>query len=336
MANPSGDVPSRAAVKVVATALGFIALGGGLYFLNKDSKLNHSAVDTVRVLSYGAFVNSWGPGPELAREFEKRFGKSLQFQDAGDAGMILQKLELFPADLVLGLDQFSIELARSKRKWQKLASGSEFEAFDEGPLTFIYRKSETAPPGSLKDLLKPEFRDAIALEDPSTSTPGMQFYFWVLDSFGIEEGLSFLNDLKPNVHSVAPSWSTAYGMFTKKQSKLVFSYFTSAVYHWSQENDFDYQPAVFSEGDPVQQEYFAIPQSCNNCAGAKQFANFLLEPSIQKIIMEKNYMLPAVKSVKENTLFASLPAASEYKWKNLPALLKDREALLGRWRQLNL
>jgi thiamine transport system substrate-binding protein len=299
----------------------------------------------LRIVSYSAFVSTWGPGPEIARRFEKETGIKVEFNDAGDAGVILKKLELFPADLALGFDQLTLGAARSARPWRDLSkviprgmkwAGSDFIPFDWAPMAFIYRRGEIEPPTSLDDLLSPRFKGAIALEDPRTSTPGLQFLFWVLDEKGVDKGFEYLKNLKPNIQSVADNWSATYGLFTKKQAKLAFSYLTSPVYHWVQESDETYQAAVFAGGHPVQVEYVGVPQSCVNCDAAERFALYLLKPEIQKVIMEKNYMFPVVSEVTSRTPFAKVPAAPTRDWKSLTELLQNREQLFERWRDLGL
>jgi thiamine transport system substrate-binding protein len=290
-----------------------------------------AAADRVRVLSYSSFISSWGPGPEIAKAFEAEFGVPVELQDAGDAGLILKKLELFPADVVVGLDQLSLAQAEEARDWK-----GPFVAFDKGAMTFVYRTNDLVPPVALEDLLDGRFKGAIALQDPRTSTPGLQFLFWVLDEMGVEEGFAFLAKLKPNVHSVSSSWSSAYGLFFKAQAKTAFSYVTSPVYHWVEDEAEQYQPAVFPAGHPVQIEYAGVPASCSACEMGQKFADFLLRPEIQKIIMTKNYMMPVVAGVTKGTPFERLPEVREREWKSLPDLLKRREEFFERWRQLGL
>lgn len=336
---------SKVAIRLLTLGTAMVALSSGLYYLFRSSGVV-PAYEGVRVLSYSAFVNSWGPGPEIAQRFEKEFGIPVDLQDAGDAGLILKKLELFPADVAVGLDQLTLAQAREERKWKPVDLGTDtievrwkekdFLPFDWGPMTFVYRKGEIEPPHSFADLLQDKYRGKIALEDPRTSTPGLQFLFWVLDVNGVDAGFDYLNLLKPNIHSVSGSWSAAYGLFTKKQAALAFSYLTSPIYHWTEEKDESYQAAVFEEGHPVQIEYAGVPQSCKNCEGGRQFALFLLRPEIQKLIMEKNYMMPVRESVAKGTLFEKLPKVKIHEWKNLPDLIKNRESLLERWRKLEL
>jgi thiamine transport system substrate-binding protein len=104
-------------------------------------------------------------------------------------------------------------------------------------------------------------------------------------------------------HSFSPSWSTSYGLFTKKQTKLAFSYLTSPIYHEQEEKNSNYVALKFKEPHPIQFEFVGIPEICKNCELAEQFVNMMLSNQGQKIIMEKNYMFPVMKGVREKTPF---------------------------------
>src|SRR5690606_26708594 len=89
-------------------------------------------------------------------------------------------------DVVLGFDQFSILEARMLMKWEDvhelqddiskniLPEGSffhDFIAYDWGPMAFVYREGEINPPRSLDELLLPEYKNTIILQDPRMSSP---------------------------------------------------------------------------------------------------------------------------------------------------------------------
>jgi thiamine transport system substrate-binding protein len=301
----------------------------------------------VRVLSYPSFLNSWGPGPEIARAFKAETGIEVEFRDAGDGALMSKKVKLSPVDVVVGIDGLSISEARNDLRWRALAIDASlleasvpreegFVAYDWAPVAFVYREGEIDAPKSLSDLADVRFKGAISLQDPRTSTPGLQFLLWVLDEMGVDAGFEFLASLKPNIHSVSPTWSTAYGLFSKKQAKLAFSYLTSPMYHAIEEKNPDYRAAIFADGHPVQAEYAGVPESCVNCEAGERFVKFLVSPEAQAIVMRRNFMLPVLKGVTVRTEFENLPQVRAREWKSLGQLLADRVALFERWRSLGL
>lgn len=300
----------RALVRSFVVGIGVAVCIGAAYSLLVISGSNESSVDTsesqtpLKVMSYSSFVASWGPGPDLVREFEKKTGVKVQLIQADDAGLLLKRLETIPADIVVGLDPFFAASNGSRPSmengWMKHGLRSTiypdpyFLAFDWSPVGFVYRQGEVRPPTSLDDLLDSRFREAISLQDPRTSAPGFQFFEWVTrkDESGWK---AYFQKLKPNIQSVSGSWSQSYGIFTRGLAKLGLSYATSPLYHRLLENDDRYRFAELKEGAPLHIELAAIPANCVRCDEALLFVRFLLEVRSQQILMKKNWMLPVVE-----------------------------------------
>ena len=309
---------------LVGVGLVFSLLVGRRMYESRGLPRGAFEVKTLRLLTYATFVGSSGPGPEVIRSFEAANGCKVEVVTSGDAGLLLERLKVAearsPFDVVVGLDQLLIPDAESRYKWKELFFGREgrdpvlaeyasphFVPYDWSPLAFVYRKGDFPVPESIDDLVKPEFKAQFALQDPRSSSPGLQFLHWVQVLKENDAG-DFLRRLKPNVNSVSPSWAFSYGLFKKNQTRFVWSYLTSLAFHWGVEDDRDYRVAVFKEGHPVQVEYMAIPDSCRECALAEKFVAHLLKPDMQKIVMEKNFMLPVIKGLEEGTVFGQLPA----------------------------
>lgn len=303
----------------------------------------------LRVFGYSSFTGKYGPGPQLKELFEKDCNCRLEYIEGSDSGILLQRLKLegesLGADLVLGLDQFDLQKALGEQSWQKLnftgldlepeikglIKNDYFVPYDWGVLAFMGRKSDGgAVPVQLDGLLAPEFEKKIALEDPRTSSPGLQFLWWVVKSKGEEEGFKFLGKLLDQAHSFSSSWSTAIGLFNKKQAKLVFTYSTSPIYYQVEEKSEDPVAYEFNEPHPMQFEFVGIPEFCRHCELATKFVNLMLSPEGQKIIMAKNYMFPVLRGVKEGTPFAAASRWTRTLKFEIPSDA-DVERLLKRW-----
>lgn len=332
-----------------------VVVFSGLFLavLNRtDSKAPTTSLPTLRVFGYASFTGRWGPGPLLKEQFEKTCNCKVEFIEGSDSGILLQRLKIegesLGADVVVGLDQFDLAKATAEQSWRKLNFGqldvydsvrpalnnSFFVPYDWGALTFVVRKGELAQqPATLDDLLNPELAKKIALQDPRTSSPGIQFLYWVIRSKGEEEGFLFLQKLMSQVHSFSPTWSTAYGLFTNRQAKMVYSYVTSPLYHEIEERKKDYLALSFGEALPVQFEYVGIPEFCRHCDLAEQFVNLMLSPEGQKIVMEKNYMFPVLKGVMDNTAFAPLSGVKTQEQLEIPTSA-EVDRLLRRWTEI--
>nr|HMN68911.1 thiamine ABC transporter substrate-binding protein [Bdellovibrionales bacterium] len=255
--------------------------------------------------------------------FKQENDVNVEVVTAGDAGLLLERLKIAqsaaPFDIVIGLDQLMLPDAEKEFKWREMFFGSEgrhpviseyasprFVPFDWSPLTFVYHKAAGALPAEIDDLLKPELKGQFALQDPRSSSPGLQFFHWIKSVKG-PRTVEFLERFKPNVNSVSPSWAFSYGLFKKDQTRFVWSYLTSLAYHWGAESNRDYQVLSFRDGHPVQVEYAAVPSSCRECDLAEKFVGQMLQPWAQKLIMEKNFMFPVIKGLEEGTIFGQLP-----------------------------
>ncbi len=316
-------------------------------FLNTENTKAVPDNNTIKVFANSSFVSKWGPGPGLAELFEKQYGIKVDFIEASDVTMTLQKIAFegknAAADVVVGLDQFDLARTSNKIKWQEIKSEKDSEyppeiteiintpqflAYDWAPMAFVAREDLNVPLDSLDDLLKPELKGKIALQDPRTSSPGLQFLVWVFESKSPSEAREFLKKLNAHAHSYSTGWSAAYGLFKTKQTDLVFSYVTSPVFHVLEEKDSTYMSLEFKDSHPLQIEFAGVPAGCQNCESAAKFVRFLQTDQAQKLIMNKNYMLPITNAIKESTAFDAVKI-----YKTRPFKIYDKSKL-DEWIQI--
>ncbi len=319
--------------------------GLSFFYFNREDrgKLNDDRI--IRVYASASFVSKWGPAPKLKELFEKQGLYKVEFIESPDIGMTLQKISFenlnSMTDVVLGLDQFDISRSAQKIKWRSLSKDilgatvselikdneslkeqTSFVPYDWSPMTFVARKNLAPTVEQLDDLLKTEFKSKIAMEDPRTSSAGIQFLAWVFTIKSETEATDYLKAMMKQAHSFSSGWSSAYGLFKNKQADMVFSYVSSPLYHQVEENDSSFIALEMKEPLPVQVEFVGVPETCKNCEGAEKFVQFLLSKEAQKIVMSKNYMLPIVDSVKEATVFDSLKI-----YKTIPIQFYDQEKI---------
>lgn len=335
--------------------IGFLAIvfAGlvGAQFLKNSRDTSRDARPVVRIFGPSSFVSQWGPGPWLKQEFEKTCDCRVEFIDGADSTILFQRVRSESrngTDVVVGMDQYDLESAMSSFEWRELdrtgfnfdpaikqaTTQAHFLPYDWGTLAFVVRRSEQSQlPSRLDDLLTAEWAGQISMEDPRTSSPGLQFLLWLIQVKGEDGAFEYLKKFNKNVKTYAASWSMAYGMFTKHQVKAVYSYVTSPVYHLVEEKDHDVVAVEFQEGHVVQYEYVGIPSQCRQCELAEKFVRLLLSPDGQKIVMEKNYMFSVIRGVREGTPFANIPPFRTIEPSPIPSLA-DRERILKKWSAL--
>jgi thiamine transport system substrate-binding protein len=268
-----------------------------------------SAKETLTIYTYDSFTAEWGPGPKIKAAFEKICDCDMAYVSLGDGVAILNRLKLegkdTKADVVLGLDTNITDEARNLKLFGKhgvdvtLAkvpggwTDTEFLPFDYGHFAVVYDTEKMKnPPHSLNELVNGDPTQKIILEDPRASTPGLGFLLWMKSVYG-DKAADAWKKLSPRILTTTPGWSEAYGLFTKGEAPMVFSYVTSPAYHMVAENVTRYQAAEFSEGHYLQIEVAGLIEASPHKSLAQKFMAFILTPDFQNEIPTNNWMLPA-------------------------------------------
>jgi thiamine transport system substrate-binding protein len=271
--------------------------------------LSAHAKDTLTVYTYESFVSEWGPGAKIKAAFEKDCDCAVEWVSIADGVAMLNRLKLegrsTKADVVLGLDTnltaeaeatglfgphgADVTKAHVPGGW----TDTTFLPYDYGHFAIVYDTTKIKnPPKSLDELVNGDVSQKIILEDPRSSTPGLGFLLWMKSVYGDKAGEAWAK-LKPRILTTSPGWSEAYGLFTKGEAPMVFSYVTSPAYHMTAENTERYQAAAFAEGHYLQIEVAGVIAASPENALGQKFLSFMLTPSFQNEIPTTNWMLPA-------------------------------------------
>ena len=268
-----------------------------------------AAKEVLTIYTYESFVAEWGPGPKIKEAFEKECDCTVNWVAITDGVAILNRLKLegsrTSADVVLGLDTNLTAEARetglfdrhgqdtSRLKLPVSWSDDLFLPYDYAHFAVVYdTQALPNPPKSLDELVNGDPAQKIVLEDPRTSTPGLGFLLWMKAVYGDKAGEAW-SRLKPRILTTTPGWSEAYGLFTKGEAPMVFSYTTSPAYHEIAENTHRYAAASFSEGHYLQIEVAGLIAGSPRKELARRFLAFMIGPSFQDQIPTNNWMLPA-------------------------------------------
>ncbi|WP_440409341.1 thiamine ABC transporter substrate binding subunit [Neorhizobium petrolearium] len=267
---------------------------------------------TLTVYTYESFVSDWGPGPKVKQAFEKSCTCRLNFVGVADGVALLTRLKLegekTNADIALGLDTNLISEAKATGLFEPHGldtsaisvpgnyTDDTFIPYDYGHFAVVYDTQVMKnPPKSLKELVEGDLSQKIAIEDPRTSTPGLGLLLWVRSVYGDKAPEAWAK-LRKRVLTVTPGWSEAYGLLTKGEVPMVFSYTTSPAYHMVEEKTERYQAASFSEGHYIQIEVAGMLTNASDKDLAKQFLRFMVSPAFQDIIPTTNWMMPVSKT----------------------------------------
>jgi thiamine transport system substrate-binding protein len=261
------------------------------------------------------------------------------------------------ANLILGLDQNlfprikeflepldpTIDAPFMKYIDREFWIADTFVPFDYGILAFIADTKKLSPddfPKTWKELQKGRFKKSLLLEDPRTSSPGFGFVWGSIHAVAASAGevfppvstedvpvtgkktregfTEYWSNLKSQWLTLAPGWSQAYGMFTKGEAPLVWSYITSEAYHRLKGEVADrdrYRAVVFEDGNPVQVEGAALLHDAPGGAAMRKkalvFLDILTSDEIQRQIPETQWMMPTRLATKLPPVFQGLPQAKK-------------------------
>ena len=339
--------------KIYVVFVVFVMLVLFFVFLRQE----HKELPRLKVMVYSSFLSPYGPARDIQKKFEEICRCQVQWMEVEDSALIVQRLKLrsdgLKVDVVLGLDQITAFSAEKNIQWKPVSISVDnmilkaqhylrsvnneegqytFIPISWAPFIFISRVSEGLPK-TFQDLLSPQWKKNISLPHPRSSTVGLQFYFWLFSQTNLKERFWFLSQFKNQIYNLSYSWSYAYGLFQKEFADIVFSYQTSLVYHWVEDQE-TYFPVYFKEGHPHQMELAGIPSTCVHCLLAEKWVLFLLRKDIQEILMRKNYMLPVIKNVVNHTPFEKLKMVPLISYKKIDQFLSNKQTYLQQWEEI--
>lgn len=273
----------------------------------------------------------------------------------GDSGQLISRLALdaragkSPAQLVIGLDQ---QVWEKVRQWTTRARGialpplrpeaesagagalfgQGFIPFDYGVFALMWDSaSGIAAPTKWEELLAPQWKRKLLLQDPRASTPGLAFVLGSREAFGARWA-ERARVLAGQWLTLTPSWDQAYGMFLKGAAPLVWSYTTSQAYHVEYgKTDAEkqrYRAVVFEDGNPVQIEGAALVTAGLAAPGAREAAEKLLKTMLskeaQELVARKNWMFPVSDEAKVPESFTGVPKPKRILQPSFAAAAVDR------------
>lgn len=278
-----------------------------------------AAPATLTVMTHSSFAVS----EDVIKTFETQNNVKVSFVQGGDAGETLNKAILAKdaplADVLFGVDNTFLSRALSAGIFEpyaapeledvpdefKLDASHQATPIDFGDVCINYDKkyfstNQLALPNSLESLTKPEYKNLLVVENPTTSSVGLAFLLATRAHFG-EDYLQYWQQLKENGVTVVDGWETAYytnfsGSSGRGPQPLVVSYASSpAAEVIFAETPLDDAPTA-SILDPDtcfrQIEFAGILKGTPNQELAEKFISFLLSAEFQNDMPLQMFVYP--------------------------------------------
>lgn len=286
--------------------------------------------------------DSFSVSEELIAGFEKENKVKVNFILSGDTGASLNRAILTKAspqaDVFFGVDNTFLSRALAEDIFEAYQSpllndidpalvlDKQYRALpvDFGDVCINYDKAyflskNLIVPTTLNDLLKPEYKGLLVVENPATSSPGLSFLMTTIAAFGEDGYLDFWRDLVANDVVVVNDWKTAYytnfsASSGKGDQPMVVSYGSSppAEVIFS-ETPLDDAPtaSITAENTCFRQiEFVGILKGTTNRAMAEKFIDFVLDVPFQEDLPLQMFVFPAnvnAKTPQEFQKYAKIP-----------------------------
>ncbi|SDE12643.1 thiamine ABC transporter substrate-binding protein [Streptomyces prasinopilosus] len=323
---------------------------------------------TVTLVSH----NSWAVSEDVVAAFEKESGYELKVLKDGDAGSAVNKAILTKdnpqGDVFFGVDNTLLSRALANGLFQPYEAEGldlvlpEYRAdegehrvtpVDTGDVCVNYDKEwfgerGITPPKTFDDLVEPEYKDLLVVENASTSSPGLGFLLGTTAKYGDEGWPEYWKKLRANGVKVVDGWEQAYneefsGSAGGKQAKgdrpLVVSYASSppaeVIYADPKPKT---APTGVAEGTCFRQvEYAGLLDNAKNPEGGKALLDFLLTEEFQEDMPLNMFVYPVREGARVPGDFARYGPQAEKPETMDPARIADhRDQWVKSWTSLVL
>ncbi len=259
--------------------------------------------------------------------FEQQYNAQVEILRAGDAGEELNKAILAKgqplADVYYGIDNTLLSRALAEDIFEpynapglaqipaefKLDSTNRALPVDYGDVCLnfdvdFFKSKNLPPPASLEDLLLPEYKDLLVVQNPATSSPGLAFLLTTIAHFGADNYLTYWQGLVDNGVKVVNSWEVAYYTeYTRAGGArpIVVSYSSSPAFELLYANPPLSEPptaAVTAPGTCFRQiEFVGILKGTTNIDLAQKWVDFMLSPAFQADMPLQMFVFPVLPGV---------------------------------------
>lgn len=351
----------------LAAALGVTTLSacGGDAKDTSGGASDAPASKTVTLVSHDSFNVT----DAVLKEFEQESGYTVKKLKSGDAGAALNQEILTKGsprgDVFFGVDNTLLSraldngiftpyeakgLGEVKPEYQ-LDKEHRVTPVDSGDICVNYDKQyfadkKIAPPQTLDDLVKPEYKDLLVTENAATSSPGLGFLLASVGKYGEEGWKDYWSKLKANGVEVVDGWEQAYnerfsgsagGKKAKGDRPLVVSYASSppveVLYGEPQPAE---APTGVSTGTCFRQiEFAGLLKGAKNEAGGKALLDFLISKKFQEDMPLQMFVNPVTKDAALPELFTKHGVAVEKPEVVAPeTIAENREQWVKAWSSL--
>ena len=308
--------------------------------------------------------DSFAVPDEVVAAFQKEHNAEVQFLKSGDAGTALNKAILAKgkplADVFYGMDNTFLGRALEQDIFVPYASPLlakipvEYQLdpqaralpMDYGDVCLNYDKDfftskGIKPPVTLDDLLKPDYKGLLVVQNPATSSPGLSFLLATIGHYGADHYLDYWKGLVQNDVLVVNDWESAYYQeFTRGggQRPIVVSYSSSPAFEVIYSQTPIEQPptaAITQDRSCFRQVEFAgILKGAADPQLAQEWIDFMLSTTFQESMPLQMFVFPVNPEARLDPRFTQfLSNPTDWASVDPQEIARNREKWIQDWTQ---
>ncbi|MEQ1700166.1 MAG: thiamine ABC transporter substrate-binding protein [Ilumatobacteraceae bacterium] len=304
---------------------------------------------TITLVAYDSFPTANTALNEALAEFTADTGITVNIVTAGDTGTMVTKATLTAGnpegDVMWGVDNTYLSAAVDGEIFEGEPTQVDFGDVCVNYDIAWFAEHSLTPPATLADLIAPEYRDLLVVENPSTSSPGLAFLLATVAEYGEDGWQSYWSALRDNGVEVADSWDVAYyerfsgAAGSAGDKPLVISYGSSppaeVVFADPPRDD---APTGVSTGTCFrQQEYAGVLRGTDHPDAAAQLVTFLTSTRFQQELPLTLFVYPVDPATPLPEVFTTFAVIPDEPYTVDPATIAaNREQWQDQWTELVL
>lgn len=295
----------------------------GIYELRIREKEEESGKADLVIYAYDSFT-SYGLYNATISGFKEKYGLNVKVYTFGDAGAVLSKAIIEKddpvADIIVGVDNSYIVKALEQDIFEPYTpenlsvvpehlifdSTHHVIPFDYGNIAIVYNKAyfeehNLTVPTNFTQLVQPEYKDTLIVENPTLSSTGFAFLLWTIAVFNDTGNYTYLDyweDLDSTIDHVTSTWDVAYNDYFLGQAPMVVSYATDPAYSIHNYDDNSSGAIIMEEGGFAQIEGMGIVKDASHRDTAELYMEYMLSKDFQNEIPLNNWMYPVNRHVQ--------------------------------------
>lgn len=285
----------------------------------------------------------------LTNQLEEKFPNidvTVQYMATGNsAAKIKNEGSSIEADIIVDLETAHMEnLKENFADLKEFDTSNYLDGVNNSNNYIIWTKSPTSMiidknyfkdkkleiPKTYEDLLKPIYKDIIAMPDPKTSGTGYAFYLNVVNIMGEDEAIQYFKKLKNNLREFTTSGSGPTNLLKQGEIAIALGMVSQGVQAINE--GYNFEVVELSTGTPYNTTSISIIKGRETDESVKAVFNWLIKDFGK---YDKENFLPAIILKDQQNKIENYPTnLTDANMTNIDSI-KIKEKLTEKWEEIN-